>query len=77
MAGLTESDLRYMMDDIRDGDLSPEGIRFRLGAFMLISGVMVGFAYVIANSSSSVIGWENLSVFWQTKLNEQILLVDE
>ncbi len=66
MAQLTEQDFQDVKDEIKDGRLSPDSVRFYLGVFMFFSALMVGVAFAVAASSSSVIGWDNLSVFWQS-----------
>src|SRR5690625_1787528 len=52
-------------------------IRFGLGAFMLFSSFMVGIAYFTAVASDSLIGWENLTVFWKVhfKLLSSLFIV--
>ncbi|MEI3604947.1 hypothetical protein SPD48_04525 [Pseudogracilibacillus sp. SE30717A] len=74
MAQLTEQDFLDVKDEIKDGRLSPDSIRFYLGVFMFFSALMVGIAFAVAASSSSVIGWENLSVFWQSVFWLQAIL---
>ena len=66
MSQLTEKDFLDIKDEIKEGRLSPDSIRFYLGVFMFFSALMVGIAFAVAVSSSSVIGWDNLSVFWHS-----------
>jgi len=66
MAQLTEKNFLDIKDEIKDGRLSPDSIRVYLGVFMLFSGIVIGIAYAVTSTSNSVIGWENLSIFWQT-----------
>ncbi len=66
MSQLTEKDFMDIKDEIKEGRLSPDSIRFYLGVFMFFSALMVGIGFAVAASSSSVIGWDNLSVFWQS-----------
>ena len=74
MAQLTEKDFLDIKDEIKDGRLSPDSIRFYLLVFMFFSGIMVGVAYMAVNASNTVIGWENLSTFWQTVFKLQAAL---
>ena len=74
MAQLTERDFLDIKDEIKDGRLSPDSIRFYLGVFMFFSGLMVGTAYAVTSTSDSLIGWENLSTFWQIVFKFQAVL---
>src|SRR5690625_701168 len=74
MRKLTQEDFHYIKADLRHGRISPDMIRFGLGAFMLFSCFMVGIAYFTAVASDSLIGWENLTVFWKTLFKLQALL---
>lgn len=66
MAKLTETDFLDVKDEMKEGRLSPASIRGGLGVFMFLSLLAVGIAYMAANASNSVIGWENLSGFWKS-----------
>lgn len=66
MSKLTEKDFLNIRDEIKNGRLSPARIRGGLGVFMFFSLLAVGIAYMAANASNSVIGWENLSSFWKS-----------
>ncbi len=66
MVHLTKNDFLDIKDEIKEGRLSPDSIRFYLTAFMVFSGIAIGIAYMAANSYNSVIGWGNLSIFWKT-----------
>ena len=74
MSQLTEKDFLDIKDEIKDGRLSPDSIRFYLFAFMFFSGLAVGIAFAATSTSDSLIGWENLSVFWQTIFKLQAVL---
>lgn len=74
MSQLTEKDFLKIKYEIQSGRLSPDSVRFGLGVFTVVSGIMVIVAYMVANASNSVIGWENLSVFWQTIFKLQVVL---
>ena len=74
MSQLTEKDFLDIKDEIRNGRLSPGSIRVFLGAFMFFSLIMVGIAYMGVAASNSVIGWEKLSIFWQTVFKLQAIL---
>src|SRR5690625_6221435 len=74
MRKLTQEDFHYIKADLRHGRISPDMIRFGLGAFMLFSSFMVGIAYFTAVASDSLIGWENLTVFWKAHFKLQALL---
>ena len=65
MSLLTEKDFSDIKDEIANGRLSPDSIRFYILAFMIFSGIAVGVAYMAATSWNTVVGWENLSTFWQ------------
>src|SRR5690625_5984731 len=41
---------------------------------MVFSAFMVGIAYTVATASNTVIGWENLSNFWQTVFKIEAIL---
>ena len=66
MAQLTEKNFEDISDEIENGRLSPRSMRVGIGTFMFFSALAIGIAYAVAASGSSLIGWENLSVFWQT-----------
>ncbi len=66
MSKLTEKNFIDIRDEIKNGRLSPASIRGGLGVFMFFSLLAVGIAYMAANASNSVIGWENLSGFWKS-----------
>ncbi|MEI3614591.1 hypothetical protein [Pseudogracilibacillus sp. SO30301A] len=74
MTQLTEQEFLDVKDEIKDGRLSPGSIRVFLGAFMFFSLIMIGVSYIAANASNTVIGWENLSTFWQTVFWSQVVL---
>ncbi len=74
MSKLAEKDFLDVKDEIKDGRLSPDSIRFYLGAFMFFSLIVIGVSYMAANASNTVIGWENLSTFWQTVFWSQAVL---
>ena len=74
MSLLTEKDFSDIKDEIANGRLSPDSIRFYILAFMIFSGIAVGVAYMAANSWNTVIGWENLSTFWQIIFKLQVVL---
>ena len=74
MANLTKRDFQEVKDNLKNGRISPDMIRFGLGAFMLFSSFMVGIAYFTAVASDSLIGWENLTVFWKAHFKLQALL---
>ena len=66
MKKLTEDDFQNVKEDLKHGRISPDMIRFGLGAFMLFSAIAVGVAYMGVAASNTTIGWGNLSVFWRT-----------
>lgn len=74
MSKLTEKDFIDIRDEINNGRLSPRNIRKGLGIFMFFSAIAIGTAFAVAASESSVIGWENLSGFWQTVFKLQLIL---
>src|SRR5690625_1112143 len=74
MSKLTQEDFHYIKADLRHGRISPGTIRYGLGAFMVFSAFMVGIAYTVATASNTVIGWENLSNFWQTVFKIEAIL---
>ena len=74
MAQLAEKDFLDVKDEIKEGRLSPDSIRFYLTAFMFFSMIMIGVSYMAVNAYNTVIGWENLSIFWQTVFWSQLFL---
>jgi len=74
MSKLTQEDFHYIKADLRHGRISPGTIRYGLGAFMVFSAFMVGIAYTVATANNTVIGWENLSSFWQTVFKIEAIL---
>ena len=74
MTQLTEKDFLDIKDEIKEGRLSPDSIRFYLGAFMFFSILMIGVSYMAVNASNTVIGWENLPLFWKTIFKLQAVL---
>ena len=74
MSKLTEKDFPDIKEELKTGRISPEGIRAGLGAFMFFSALMIGIAYLVVNASNTVIGWDNLSFFWQTVFKLQVVL---
>lgn len=74
MPKLTEKDFIDIRDEINNGRLAPGNMRVGLGTFMFFSALAIGVAFAVAASASSVIGWENLSGFWQTVFKLQLIL---
>ncbi|MEI3614598.1 hypothetical protein [Pseudogracilibacillus sp. SO30301A] len=74
MSKLTEKDFIDIRKEINNGRLSPGNMRVGLGTFMFFSALAIGVAFAVAASASSVIGWENLSGFWQTVFKLQLIL---
>ncbi len=66
MSRLTEEDFWDIKEELKDGRLSPDSVRFYLGVFMFVSLIFVGIAFTVVSVSDSVIGWTNLSVFWKS-----------
>ena len=66
MSKLIEKDFLDIKEELKDGRLSPDSVRFYLGVFMFFSLITIGVSYMTVNASNTVIGWENLSSFWQT-----------
>ena len=65
MAQIKEKDFLYVKEDLENGRISPVIMRAGLITLFFVSGLFVGIAYAVANSSSTLIGWENLSLFWR------------
>lgn len=65
MAQIKEKDFLYVKEDLENGRISPVIMRAGLITLFFVSGLFVGIAYAVANSSSILIGWENLSLFWR------------
>ena len=66
MSRLTEEDFLDIKEELKDGRLSPDSVRFYLGVFMFVSLIFVGIGFTVVSVSDSVIGWTNLSVFWKS-----------
>ena len=74
MSRLTQKDFHDVKSELKHGRISPGSIRFGLGAFMVLSVIAVGVAYLVVTASNTVIGWENLSNFWQTVFKIEAIL---
>src|SRR5690625_762986 len=74
MSKLTQEDFHYIKADLKHGRLAPGTIRYGLCVFLLVSGALVGIAYAVVTASNTVIGWENLSNFWQILFKIEAIL---
>lgn len=63
---LTEKDFLDVKEDLKEGRASPVFVKNALLAFGVFSTFMVGISYAVGISDLGMIGWENLSIFWQT-----------
>jgi len=74
MSKLTQEDFHYIKADLKHGRIAPGTIRYGLSVFLLVSGALVGIAYAVVTASNTVIGWENLSNFWQILFKIEAIL---
>lgn len=74
MSQRKEQNFIQIKEDLKSGRISPGTIRSGLSIFLLVSGAFVGIAYAVVAASNSVIGWENLSVFWQMVFRLEVVM---
>lgn len=75
MSKLTEQDFMYMKEELSHGRLSPGGMNIFLIGALIFSLITVGIGYFVVTADNTVIGWTNLSPFWQSVFKVQPMFI--